>query len=402
MSFPEKNKNYLMEALFNYASMSIIVANSQGKILLANPFAQKQFGYLGEELIGQKVELLIPRRFHQKHVGHREKYVKHPQDRPMGVGLDLYAVRKDGTEFPVEVSLGHYISQDEKYIIAFISDITIRKRDEDEIRRLNEELEEKVEQRTKELQLAMNKLQESKDELLKTLEREKDLGELKSRFVTMASHEFRTPLSTVLSSAYLLEKYTRTEEQENRRKHIDRIVSSVKMLTDILNDFLSVGKIEEGKIIVKRSGFNIRDHIGGTLNEITNIKKTGQNITYQHKGDATGVLDPGLLKHIVMNLLSNAIKFSPENSNIEIHSERKNNTLMLSVKDKGIGISKEDQEHLFERFFRGGNVMNIQGTGLGLHIVTKYAELMNGTIECKSEIGKGTQFTLKFKMGTQE
>src|SRR5689334_8300662 len=140
MSFPEINKTYLMEALFNYASMSIIVANSKGKILLANPFAQKQFGYVGDELIGQQVELLIPGRFHKKHVGHREKYVKHPQDRPMGVGLDLFALRKDGTEFPVEVSLGHYNNHDEKYVIAFISDTTIRKQDEDEIRRLNDAL----------------------------------------------------------------------------------------------------------------------------------------------------------------------------------------------------------------------------------------------------------------------
>src|SRR5689334_3804131 len=159
MSFPEINKTNLMEALFNYASMSIIVADSKGKILLANPFAQKQFGYLGEELIGRKVELLIPGRFHKKHVGHREKYVTHPQDRPMGVGLDLFALRKDGTEFPVEVSLGHYSNHDQQYIIAFISDTTLRKEDENEIRRLNDELEEKVEQRTGELQLALNKLQ---------------------------------------------------------------------------------------------------------------------------------------------------------------------------------------------------------------------------------------------------
>jgi len=402
MSFPEINKTNLMEALFNYASMSIIVADSKGKILLANPFAQKQFGYLGEELIGRKVELLIPGRFHKKHVGHREKYVTHPQDRPMGVGLDLFALRKDGTEFPVEVSLGHYSNHDQQYIIAFISDTTLRKEDENEIRRLNDELEEKVEQRTGELQLALNKLQKSKEELLKTLQKEKDLGELKSRFVTIASHEFRTPLSTVLSSAYLLEKYSTTEEQSNRKKHIDRIVSSVRMLTDILNDFLSVGKIEEGKIIVKPCEFKIRDHIGGILNEITNIKKPGQSIDYNHKGSATVVLDPSLLKHIVMNLLSNAIKFSPENSTIEITSQRKKNEMFLSVKDNGIGIPNEDKRHLFERFFRGGNVTNIQGTGLGLHIMRKYAELMNGTITCKSELGEGTEFILTFKTGNHQ
>jgi PAS domain S-box-containing protein len=206
MSFPEISKNYLMEALFNYASMSIIVADSAGKILLANPFAQRQFGYPGEDLTGQKVELLIPGRFHQKHIGHRKKFIKHPQDRPMGVGLDLFGLRKDGTEFPVEVSLGHYGNADQKYVIAFISDITIRKRDENEIRRLNEELEEKVEQRTKEVKAAMKKLQESKDELVGIITKRKRPGGSRSAF--------------------------------------------------------SLGKMEEGKITVKRSEFNIKQHVG--------------------------------------------------------------------------------------------------------------------------------------------
>jgi len=396
MSFPGINMNYMIEALFNYASMSIIVADSQGKIVLANPFAQKQFGYVGEELVGQKVELLIPKRFHKKHVGHREEYVKHPQGRPMGVGLDLFGLRKDGSAFPVEVSWGYYTNVEESYVIAFISDITARKRNEDEIRRLNEGLEEKVKQRTRELQIAMSKLQGSKDELVKMLQKEKNLSELKSRFVTMASHEFRTPLSTVLSSAYLLEKYTKAEEQSNRKKHIDRIVSSVKMLTDILNDFLSVGKMEEGKIVVKLSDFNIKLHVNAILHEISGIKKQGQHISYLHVGPEGATLDPGLLKHMVINLLSNAIKYSPEDSTIEIVSEQKRGQISLSVKDTGIGISEEDQGHLFERFFRGTNVTSIQGTGLGLHIVTKYAELMNGVVKCKSELGKGTKFTLQF------
>jgi PAS domain S-box-containing protein len=398
MNFPE-NTNYLMEALFNYASMSIIVVDSSGNIVLANSFAQKKFGYTETELTGKKIELLIPSRFHNKHVHHRDKFVQHPTDRPMGVGMDLFAVKKDGTEFPVEVSLGHYNNNGQKFILAFLSDITIRKKDEDEIKRLNEELEEKVEKRTEELQEAMKKLQSSKEELVHSLQKEKDLSELKSRFVTMASHEFRTPLSTVLSSAFLVEKYTKSEDQDKRKKHIDRIISSVRMLTDILNDFLSVGKIEEGKIVVKPADFNLKEHISAIVNEITNIGKAGQQIVYKHTGEELVFMDPGLLKHIVMNLLSNALKFSPENSTIEINSQQTNDQLMLKVKDSGMGISREDQEHLFERFYRGSNVTNVQGTGLGLHIVAKYAELMNGKIECNSELEKGTEFMLTFLTG---
>jgi signal transduction histidine kinase len=333
---------------------------------------------------------------------HWKKFIQHPHERPMGVGKDLFAIRKDSTEFPVEISLGHYFNNGSSYIIAFISDITFRKQNENEIRRLNEILEEQVEERTHQLTEAMKKLEASKEYLVHSLQKEKDLSELKSRFVTMASHEFRTPLSTVLSSAYLLEKYTTAEDQTKRKKHIERIVSSVNSLTDILNDFLSIGKIEEGKIIMKTSLINIRDHINAIINEIQNILKKGQTISYRHYGEEMVVLDPSLLKHIMTSLLSNAIKFSPEDSHIEIKSKTTKNQLLLSVKDSGIGIPKEDQKHLYERFHRGANVTNIQGTGLGLHIVSRYTEMMNGTVECKSEIEKGTEFILRFRTEKEE
>jgi signal transduction histidine kinase len=212
----------------------------------------------------------------------------------------------------------------------------------------------------------------------------------------MASHEFRTPLSTILSSAYLVTKYQTESEQPRREKHIQRIVSSVNMLTDILNDFLSVGRIEEGKIQVRYSEFSLPDIIKALINEMQTILKNGQQIDYLHTGDEKVILDATLIKHIVMNLLSNAIKFSPENSSMVIRSENKDDLVTLAVKDAGLGISREDQQHLFERFFRGENVTNIQGTGLGLHIVGKYAELMNGTVVCHSELNKGTEFIINF------
>jgi PAS domain S-box-containing protein len=393
--------SYRFEALFNHASMGIVLVNSKGAIQSVNPFALNLFGYTIEEIIDKPIEVLIPQRYQHKHVNHREAYTHHPKSRPMGVGMDLFAVRKDGKEFPVEVSLGNYENNGDKNVIAFISDISIRKKALAEVEKLNDELEATVEQRTKELTDAMHQLEQSKEELSKSLEKEKELSELKSRFVSMASHEFRTPLSTVLSSSYLIEKYTAADDQPKREKHLQRIISSVNMLTDILNDFLSVGKIEEGKIQVRLTQFNIQELIVAIAEEIKNTLKKQQTIQYNHEGNSNVLMDTSLLKHIIMNLVSNASKFSPEASPVEIKTISRNHQIALSVKDHGIGISKEDQKHLMERFFRGANAGNIQGTGLGLHIVSKYAELMNGTVECKSKLEKGTEFIITFNTKTE-
>ncbi|MCD6063308.1 MAG: domain S-box protein [Flavipsychrobacter sp.] len=377
------SKSQEFEALFNNAAIGIITVDVNGDIVLVNQFALKQFGYTTGELIGKKIEVLIPRRYKEKHEQHRDRYYgQNPHSRPMGSGMDLFAVKKDGTEFPVEVSLSVYNTSEGVFSIAFVSDITIRKESDNALIRLNAELEQKVKERTQSLQEA--------------LEKEKELNELKSRFVSMASHEFRTPLSTVLSSAYLLSQYGKTEDQPKREKHIQRIVSSVNLLTDILNDFLSVGKIEEGKIQVRFSEIDIRETISELVNELKTITKPGQEIIYEHSGSSFVMLDMALVKHIVLNLVSNAIKFSPENSPIYVNSINDSHVLTLSIKDKGLGISPEDQQHLFERFFRGANVTNIQGTGLGLHIVAKYVELLNGTISFNSALNQGTEFIIKF------
>lgn len=380
---PFTNAGYEFKALFNNVAIGIIVTNDLGEIIMINDFALSQFRYEEEELMGKKIEVLIPRRYRDRHIHHRERYGANAHSRPMGTGMDLYAVKKDGTEFPVEVSLSPYARGTRQFAIAFISDITVRKESEMALLRLNAELEEKVKERTQSLSDALNK--------------EKELNELKSRFVSMASHEFRTPLSTILSSAYLVSKYETTEDQPKRDKHIQRIVSSVNMLNDILNDFLSVGKIEEGRIQVRFSEVKIEEAIRGQITEMQTILKKGQKIYYVHKGNESSWLDISLLKHILMNLVSNAIKFSPENAQITIRTENDDDNLLLAIKDSGVGISEADQEHLFERFFRGSNVTNIQGTGLGLHIVSKYAELMNGTITFNSEIGQGTEFIINFK-----
>jgi PAS domain S-box-containing protein len=401
VSFMQIDEKRLVEALFTYASIGVLVVGEQGNIVLANPFAEALFGYDKNELNGHPVEKVIPRRFQHKHVQHRKNFTAHMQNRPMGAGLDLYALRKDESEFPVEVSLAHYGNNDGNFVVAFVNNITIRKKAEEEIRRLNDELEDIVDQRTHELKEALNKLELSKEEIARSLIKEKELNELKSRFVSIASHEFRTPLSTIKSSTYLLQKYITTEEQPRREKHIERIISSVNTLTDILNDFLSVGRIEEGKILIKKNEIDLKPFINNLIDEIKDSTKNGQNINYTNGGEGKIIIDTTLLKHIIFNLLSNAIKFSPENSAILIKSEIANGFLIITVKDSGIGIPKSDQIHLFERFFRASNTSNIQGTGLGLHIVARYVQLLNGTIECRSDLGQGTEMKVSFNLASE-
>lgn len=401
------------EALFKYATMGILVTNDRGAIVMANSFVLKEFGYREEEMLGKSVEQLIPDRFHEGHTRYRDTYYHHPETRPMGAGRDLFAVRKNNSEFPVEISLSPFRTSEGLFVIAFIVDISVRKEKEyadrrhqeemavanEAIKKLNEELEAKVTERTQRLEKTLHELEISRDEISQTLEKEKELNDLKSRFVSMASHEFRTPLSTILSSASLLAKYTLTEEQPKRDKHIQRIKSSVNNLTGILNEFLSIGRIEDGKLEAHFADFNLPELLTAVCTEMEEMKKPGQVIRYHHEGGEQVSLDIELLRNVLINLLSNAIKFSPENAAIEVNSiVRNGGHITISLKDEGMGIPPEDQEHLFERFFRGKNVINIQGTGLGLHIVGKYIELMQGTISYTSELNKGTEFILNFKL----
>lgn len=387
------------EALFQFATLPILLVNHTGGIILANKQATELFGYSAEELISIRVEDLIPDRFRGSHENHRNRYNQKPENRPMGKGLQLSGKKKNGIEFPVEISLGHYKVDDEQFVIAFVIDISKRLESENALRaqkdelekvnaqieKLNEELELKVELRTQELSDALSK--------------ERELSDLKSRFVSMASHEFRTPLSTILSSVSLIAKYTQAEDQDKRDKHIMRIRSSVNNLTDILNEFLSLGKIEEGKIQQHVSEFNVKEQLQLMIQEIQPILKKEQEISYNHNGGVHVKMDLSLLRNIMINLISNAIKFSSDGATIWAESEvNGSGTLTIQVKDQGLGIPNEDKKHLFERFFRGKNVTNIQGTGLGLHIVSKYVELMGGSIEVESELNEGTAFTLKFTL----
>lgn len=399
-----------MTSLFENATEGIILTNGKGHIVLANPAAERMFGYSAKELENLPVEVLLPANFRTGHKSLREGFHKKPSNRSMGAGRDLFALKKNGDEFPVEISLSYYKKDDELFVIAFIVDITLRKEVEQnlvkkqnelekvtfEIRKLNTELEKKVDERTHILKEALEKLEQSQTELHEALDKEKQLNEIKSRFVSLASHEFRTPLSAVLSSAALISKYSKEDDQEKRDKHIGRIKDSVKHLNDILEDFLSLGKLDEGRIVTDPGEFNLKEMIDETLADVKVVLKPGQKFNFKYEGEEKINADKKLLRNILINLISNAAKFSEEASPITISATCDKEKNMITVADKGIGISKKDQEHLFTMFYRGSNVTNIQGTGLGLHIVKRYLTLINGTIDLQSTLGKGTSITVTF------
>jgi signal transduction histidine kinase len=271
-----------------------------------------------------------------------------------------------------------------------------RKIAEESISILNKNLEKKVEQRTRTLKETLRQLEKTQQEVNEALSKEKEMNEMKSRFVSMASHEFKTPLSTILSSASLISNYVNPQSQPQREKHVQRIKNSVKHLNDLLEDFLSLGRLDENLIRANAVQFDLKEFLEDTMEEMKINLRKGQQIQLRQDGLADFITDRRLLKNIFLNIISNAIKFSPEQSIIMVQVNNTNDKLFITVSDSGIGISEDDQKHLFNSFFRGNNTLNIEGTGLGLHIVKRYINLLKGTVAVQSELKKGT--TIKIEL----
>jgi signal transduction histidine kinase len=213
----------------------------------------------------------------------------------------------------------------------------------------------------------------------------------------MASHEFRTPLSAILSSISLIDHYMSEEQTAKRTKHIERIKSSVRNLTNILDDFLSLEKLEEGRVDIHIADFDLSDLVQDVIEEVEGMsKKKEQKIHFAFSGEMQVRQDKKILRNVLLNLLSNAIKYSPEGKQIAVTAEVSSGRGQISVQDEGIGIPAEAQKHLFSKFYRANNAVNIQGTGLGLHIVKRYLDLVKGTISFTSIENKGTTFTISF------
>ena len=405
--------NEAYREIFQSMSEGIIMVDESGRIAIANPVAEQLFGYERDELNGMLMENLLPERYRKGHVNFRRAFNSDPHPRRMGFGRDLTALRKNGKEFPVEISLSFTKVQGRLLVMAFISDISQRKQAEEALKRSEEqlivyaaELEKKVEMRTEALNQTITKLEEevierkkAEEEVRRSLEKERELNELKTKFVSIASHEFRTPLSTILSSTSLIQQYKEKKDYDKQDKHIQRVKSSVNHLTQILNDFLSLGKLEEGKVDVTIENVNIAQFLQEIAEESTSFLKPGQKLLVNCSPASTDIpTDARILRNIMFNLISNASKYSDVNKSIQIQSQLVDGGIEFAIRDEGIGIPLDDQRHLFDRFYRASNAGNVQGTGLGLNIVKRYVELIGGEISFISEYEKGSTFFIKLPL----
>ena len=390
-----------LQGIIETAIDGIITIDADGLIETINSAAAIQFGYEQKEVVGQNIKILMPQPYKKEHDGYLKRYHETNEPRIIGIGREVIGQTKNGKTFPFRLAVSKVVLNDRVIFTGIIHDLTDVEMAKNELKQLNDQLERKIESRTLELEKAVNKLLstnrllEDREALLQqSLQKEKELNDMKSKFVSMASHEFRTPLSTIMSSASLISKYTESDQNENRLKHVNRIKNSVNNLTGILNDFLSLSKIEEGRVEIRIEEVNIYDLIIQVVEEVKPIQEAEQNIGFSCDKDFIIKTDPHILKNVLFNLVSNAIKYSGREGKIDIACNKSSDDMKISVSDNGMGIPEGEQQHLFERFFRASNVENIQGTGLGLSIVKRYVNMLNGSISFQSKQGSGTTFNI--------
>ena len=498
------NHKDIYKLIYESSTEGILVCDNKGIIQMVNDSIVQLFGYEREEIIGQTIELFLPKEIKKKHKAHRDGFIQSPTQKKMGEGRDLYGSKKNGDKVPLEISLNHMTIENELYVMALITNISERKIAENKIQELNSELEQKVIERTKTLKenqilydlitknfpngiicvldkelnfiyaegkelsksgikskflvgknyldsfneenrleveeklhrvykgevesfeikkrnnvyqvdavpliFEVNEeisqvlivehnvthIKKVEEQMKDSLRKEKELNELKSRFVSMASHEFRTPLSTILSSLNLLERYIEMDNVGKQDIHIAKIKRSIVNLTDILDDTLTISRIEESKVEVCIEQINIIDLLNDVVAEIEGLKKESQEFILNFAGSETIASDKKILKIVLSNILSNAVKYSEKDIKISIAVEE--NQFVVTVEDKGIGIPAKEQEKLFERFYRAKNSANIEGTGLGLNIVKGYVNKLNGEITIASKENEGTTVTINLPL----
>ncbi|WP_367271498.1 ATP-binding protein [Nonlabens sp.] len=402
MGFFEESIEEAFLILFEGASEGIVVVNSDQVIVATNSSARKIFGYNKNELEGQHLQVLIPSSYHKEHHSHFENFMKHSQKREMGTGRDLFGLRKDGTQFPVEAGLNPFVLHNHRYVMSLITDITVRKESEMKIADLNDHLEEKINERTDSLNKAVEQLKQevilrinAENNAKEALQKEKELNELKTKFLSLVSHEFKTPISGILTSATLVGKYTTEDQQEQRERHLNTIKNKVKYLNTIIDDFLSIERLDTGKAIYKTTSFPLSKVLNEVIYDANMHLKNGQNIHYpKNADDIILAFDEKILELSLSNLIHNAIKYSGEHTKVLIEVKELSEHLEIKIIDQGIGIPKQEQPFIFDRYFRAENVLLTPGTGIGLNIVQNHLKNLNATISFVSDAGKGSTFCI--------
>ncbi|PKG41672.1 sensor histidine kinase [Psychroflexus sp. MES1-P1E] len=364
--------------IFNESLNEIFIFDSKSlQFLNVNKGALKNIGYSLEEL-KTMTPLNIKPDFDR--IQFIEKIKPLLNDSLDKLKFNTIHKRKDGTIYPVEVHLQKSSLRENDMLVAIILDIT-------EQEKYTQKLEETVDQRTHQLQKALTK--------------EKELGELKTKFLSLVAHEFKTPLSGIMTSATLAGKYPKEEQQVKREKHLKTIRGKVKYLNNIINDFLSIERLESGKFNYSFTNFPISKVVNEVIYDANMLLKENQHIEYPDHIDSIYLnFDEKILELILTNLINNAIKYSSEDSTVYIVAEEIDDTLAFSIRDEGIGIPETEQKHIFNRYFRAENALLNQGTGIGLNIVKTHLENLGGTITFTSTEGEGSVFKVKIPSKT--
>jgi PAS domain S-box-containing protein len=383
----ERRFRELLEA----APDAIIEIDENGVIVLLNRVTEQMFGYPRQDLLGQPVEVLIPEAQRAAHVHHRAHYWKHPQTRGMGTGLSLEGRRRDGSRFPVEISLSPVDSDDGFRVTAVIRDTTERKVAEDRIRAIQDKYNRALAETNRALEARNAEVERA--------------NRLKSEFLASMSHELRTPLHTIIGFSELLSEQLEGSLNEKQQRFIDHIHRDSLHLLELINDVLDLSKIEAGRLELRREAFDIAGAIEEVLQSVRRQAETKSLSIETHvAADAAILADKVRFKQILLNLLSNAVKFTPDRGTIGVEARISQGCFEISVRDTGVGIPAEEHQTVFDKFYQVGNTTKgvREGTGLGLAITRHLVAEHGGRIWVESEVGKGSRFTFTIPIETAE
>ncbi len=375
--------------LLEAAPDAIIEVDCDGRIVLQNAITEKLFGYSREELLGLSVETLIPESLHSRHKEHRESFVAHPVTRPMGHGLTLLGKRKDGSLFPVEISLSPLESDDGLRVTAVIRDVSERQHAQEQIRAMNEQFTAALSEKNQQLELRNQEVERG--------------TRLKSEFLASMSHELRTPLHTIIGFSQLLAEQNHGALNEKQHGFLNHVLQDSKHLLALINDILDLSKVEAGELELSPVVFDFTTALNEVLSSLQTVAST-KELRIENRSTVTLLLNAERVrfKEILYNLLSNAAKFTPSSGKIWIDAEIEGSFLCISVTDTGVGIPASEHETIFSKFVQVGATSKgvREGTGLGLSITKRLVELHGGRIWVESEIGKGSRFCFTLPLGS--